>query len=77
VAVLESEKSGNVEVLSPFQKQMKCLVSDFTNGSEIVKGFVCGGEGELPDLLIINEKTKKAMIEVVDQPHYDLDCEIK
>ena len=74
VAILTSEIAGTVEVLSPFHMQMNCDVSDLTNRTDVVKAFVCG-DG-LPDIFAINEKTQKGMLEVVDQPHYDLNCEI-
>lgn len=74
VAVLTSETSGTVEVLTPFQKQMNCAVSDFAIGVDVVKGFVCG-DG-LPDIFAVNEKSSKGMIEVSNHPHYDLNCEI-
>lgn len=76
-AEIVNENSGDVEVLSPFQKKMECIVSDFSNGAEIVKGFVCGGNDfELPDLFMVSEKHRKGMIEVSGQAHHDLECEI-
>lgn len=67
---------AEVNVKSPFQKQMNCEVNDFTNGVEVVKGLACenNNNNTIPDVLAINEKTMKGMIEVSDQPHYDLDC---
>lgn len=71
---LTSQTTADVEVKSPFQKQMKCAVNEFTNGKDVVKGFTCdNGEG-LPDVLAINEKLMTGMIEVLDQPHYELIC---
>lgn len=71
---LISHTIAEVEVRGPFQKQMKCDVDDFTNGTDLVKGFACDNGEELPDVLAINEKSMVGFIEVLDQPHYDLIC---
>ena len=48
---LISQTIAEVELRGPFQKQMKCDVDDFTNGTDLVKGFACDNGEELPDVL--------------------------
>lgn len=69
-----SATAAEVDVKSPFKKHLSCEVNDYTNDTETIKGLTCGNSEEIPDILAINEKTMKGMIEVSDQPHYDLEC---
>lgn len=72
---ITSETKASVDVKSPFQKQMKFDYDLLSNGVDTFKSFTCDNEDDgLPDVLAINEKTLQGMIEVVDQPHYDLEC---
>jgi hypothetical protein len=72
---ITSKTKAEVKVKSPFQKQMKCDYNLLSNGVDTIKSFTCDNQDDgLPDVLAINEKTLQGMIEVVDQPHYDLEC---
>lgn len=67
-------KTAEIELKNPIQKTLTCEVNDFTNGLEVVKGFVCENGEELPEIAAINEKLMTGMIELSDQSHYDFDC---
>ena len=69
-----SATTAEVAVKVPFQKKMICDVNDFTNGKEVIKGLACDNGEEAPDVLAINENLMTGMIEVINQPHYNLIC---
>lgn len=71
---ISDETSADVEVTSPFQKRMVCAINIYTNGQDFIRGLTCDNGEDLPDVLAVNEKSKKGMIEVLGQPHYELTC---
>jgi hypothetical protein len=69
-----SDNLASIEVISPFQKKMMYDMNDYSNGREVIRGFACDNGDDLPDVLAIDQNSKRGMIEVSGQPHYELTC---
>lgn len=76
-----SADKATVNVLTPFKKNMDCVVAEYDTHGKLatgygIKGFVCGSN-EIPDVVAVNEKTLTGMLDLFDKPTYNnLSCNV-